>query len=170
MIDEKLKKFLLKEHGEYNFKKLVEYLESRTFDIKLNYLVRATGFTTIDSIYFDLDNLKKHNSKMIFYIILHEIGHYKRIQKYGSDWVIEMLSISNFDDYFKGIVDEEIFADRFSCYMFYKMNKIIYPWNETQQLNLTSRQEKYKPLANMLFGKINNNKQKYYDFVNQIIT
>jgi len=113
------------------------------------------AMATYHTIYLDVDRiLRDFENKMIAYIILHEMGHMKRINKMGKDHIIEMLSTTDFDEFISHIIYEEITADRYSSMVFKKLKGKVFPQEYTQQLHIPSRREDYKYVAEKLFGVI----------------
>jgi hypothetical protein len=169
MIDEKIIEYLKNLNGEYDFIKLIEYMQASGFCYKQESLRGPIAIATLTGVLVDLDNCDSYNDKMVYFIFLHETAHMKRITKLGKEKILSNLSITDFQEFIDHIFVEEILADRFACRMFYKFNKEIYPWYQTQMLNEPSKQEKYKPMANLYFNKIDNNEENYNELIKQFI-
>lgn len=170
MIDEEIKTFLLTRNSRYNFTKLLDFIASTGFtykSVKLQGL--SIGLTTIDTIYLDLDKIEIYGDKMTYFVILHETAHFKRINKYGSDWLINNLSKPRIGKLIKFIINEEIIADRYACLLFNKFNNEIFPWNQTQQLNLKERELQYIPMVRLYHNKIENDINKYNELISKFI-
>lgn len=160
------KNILLDKHGRNNYKALVSFIEDSNINIVNQHLNGAAGFAALNTIYLDFDLIDSHQQDdVLFHIILHEIGHYKRIQKMGKEKLFELLSLSDFEDFCAAVIKEEIFADRYGCAMFYHFNKAVYNRGYTQQLELKSRQNLYKEIAVHLFGVVENNEESYNKLV-----
>lgn len=137
-------------------------------DIKVVNLKQGVGgLCTYDRIFISR-NVSRYPS-LFLYVALHELVHYKRIQKIGIDVHLSLLSSENFDTLFQHVVTEEIIADRYASYMFYKLCGIM--CNEySQNLHRLDVQELYKPsIKDRLFGKINNNLDNYNKIVDSIV-
>jgi hypothetical protein len=110
------------------------------------------GFTTHEKIYINT-NCFRNGVEFFYYVALHELAHYKRINKIGSDFHINKLSSSDFKEFVNHIIQEEIIADRYACLMFYIVNGEEAPYS--QGLENSIIQEQYKPkIKDAMFGKI----------------
>ena len=169
MIDESIKKALAKLDGKLKFNNLLKFIEDTGITFKDRSMTGPLGIATLDCIYLDINKLKQYEDKFVFFVILHETAHFKRITKMGRAVMLKNLSLDDFDELLTHIFFEEILADRYACRMFYHFNRDIYPWWYTQQLNLPSKQLQYHPLARNYFGKIQNDEKKYYELIEQFI-
>jgi hypothetical protein len=170
MIDQKIIEFLKQKHGKYDFNKLIEFIQCTGFVYKARKINGAPiAIATINGIYVDVDKVDYYNDKLVYFIILHETCHMKRITKFGGDWMLHNLSLEDFEDFTKHIFIEEILADRYACLMFYNFNKVIYPWYQTQQLDQKHKQEDYAPMARLYFGEIQNDINKYNELIVKFI-
>jgi hypothetical protein len=169
MVDVTILEKLIERNGEYNFTKLVDYMLDTGFVYKDRKLKGPLAIATLNGVLLDMSVIDRYHDKLIYFILLHEIGHMKRIARMGKDLMLANLSIEDFDEFTAHIFEEEIFADRYACRLFYHFNKEIYPWYETQQLNLKYKQEQYGPMARMYYGKIQNNEEKYNEMINNFI-
>ena len=106
---------------------------------------------------------------MIAFIILHEIGHYKRAIRMGKDGVLKVLSDDDFDRFSDHIVGEEIVADRYACFVYYKLYNDIFPRNATQQLDIEMHRMNYKRTTRPLFGVIQNSEKNYEKLLSEYI-
>jgi len=154
MIDEEIKIALNEKHGDLNFKGLLEHMEASGIDFKANPLRGPLGIATYYCVYLDMAKIDYYHDKMLFFIILHEMGHYKRIANVGKDHIIKMLSLEDFEEFCQHVITEEIVADRYSAYCYYLLNKEVFPKGATQQLENKDRQRQYKSTAKHLFGQI----------------
>jgi hypothetical protein len=110
-----------------------------------------------------------HYPSLFLYVALHELAHYKRIQKMGFDLHLSLLSSENFDTLFEHVVTEEIIADRYASYMFFKLSGITCR-EYSQNLDRLDIQEFYKPsIKDRIFGKVNNNLDNYNKMVDSIV-
>lgn len=169
MIDNSIREILINLDGKYKFNNLLTFMEDSGITFYDRGLNNALGLTTLDGIYLDMNMMLHFGDRLMFFIILHEIAHYKRIMKYGGNWLIEKLSIADYETFLNGIYEEEIIADRYACLAFYRLNRDIYLWKYTQQLNLVENQEKYQDAANSYYGKIQNDEAKYRLLIEQFI-
>lgn len=169
MIDASIKKLLSKLDGKLKFNNLLKFIEDSGIVFKDRELKGPLGIATLDCVYLDINNLKRFNDRFVFFVLLHETAHFKRITKMGRAEMLNNLSLDDFDEFLSHIFFEEILADRYACRMFYHFNGDIYPWVQTQQLNLPSKQSEYYPMARNYFGKIQNDEKKYYELIEQFI-
>ena len=169
MVDSSIKVALAKLEGKLKFNDLIKFIDDTGITFKDRNLIGPLGIATLDCIYLDINKLNRYYDNFIYFVILHEIAHFKRITKIGRDEILKNLSSEDFDELLKHIFFEEILADRYACRMFYHFNRDIYPWSDTQQLNLPSKQLQYHPMARNYFGKIQNDEKKYYELIEQFI-
>jgi hypothetical protein len=169
MIDQKIIDSLKQRHGKYDFNKLIEFIQSTGFIYKARKINGPIAIASIDCVYIDVDKVDYFGDRLVYFIILHETCHMKRITKLGSEWMLRNLSFEDFDVFTKHIFIEEILADRYACRMFYEFNKVVYPWYQTQQLDQKRKQEEYAPMARLYFGKIQNDINKYNELIIKFI-
>lgn len=169
MIDENILEELSKKHGRYNFNDLIQFIQNTGFNYRAKRLRGPIAIATLDGILLDMSMIYRYSDKMLFFIILHETAHMKHISKKGKDVILKDLSNESFRGLCDHIFNEEICADRYACRMFYKLNNEIYPWHETQQLNLENRQLQYEKMVNAYYGKINNDEEKYNSLISSFI-
>ena len=161
-MDKAISRLLRKKNGELDFKSLLKFMKESGIKFKNRKLVKVYGIATYYAVYLDMDKLTSHfNNRMIWYIILHEIAHFKRIKKIGKDNVIKFLSSEDFDEFCNHIIGEEIIADRYACFVFYLFHKETFPREATQQLEKLSRNLEYRGFIRGLFGKIKNDEENY---------
>jgi hypothetical protein len=169
MVDVTILEKLIERNGEYNFTKLVDYMLDTGFVYQDRKLTGPLAIATLNGVLLDMSVINRYHDKLVYFILLHETAHMKRIGRMGKDLMLANLSIEDFDEFTAHIFEEEIFADRYACRLFYHFNKEIYPWYETQQLNLKYKQEQYGSMARMYYGKIQNNEEKYNEMINNFI-
>jgi hypothetical protein len=169
MVDVTILEKLIERNGEYNFTKLVDYMLDTGFVYQDKKLTGPLAIATLNGVLLDMSVINRYHDKLVYFILLHETAHMKRIARMGKDLMLANLSIEDFDEFTAHIFEEEIFADRYACRLFYHFNKEIYPWYETQQLNLKYKQEQYGSMARMYYGKIQNNEEKYNEMINNFI-
>jgi hypothetical protein len=163
--DDKLMKF--------NVYDLVLFMEKSDISYYMADLKGPLGLTTLDGVYIDLNEIMvrytSESSKILYFILLHETAHMKRIIKMGKHEVLKQLSNTDFDKLFDHIISEEIIADRYGSLLYYFLNKKIYPKHYTQQLDNIHIKEKYRNNAIVFLGQIQNDETSYYNFVNKFI-
>lgn len=81
--------------------------------------------SSIDTVYIDFDIIP--NDFMLYFVIIHETSHYKRIKKLGVEKILENLSSDNFDYFNNFLLGEEIICDRCASLLYYHFNKKIIP-------------------------------------------
>ena len=107
------------------------------------------GLTTLDCIYIDIYDILTRvsvgeiNLHKVFFILLHEIAHKKRIDKFGVEYHMNMLTTSDFKSFYEFIISEELFADRWASLVFYLINQKKFHISQTQQLHITPNKELY---------------------------
>ena len=172
MIDEKILKVLNDVDSTLNFKSLIEFMESTKINFIDNTIRGNYGIATYDAIYLNINLIDNRlDDKTMFFVILHEIAHYKRMQLIGKNGVIESFSNKDFDMFSEHIIFEEILADRYGSLVYYKLNKKLYPKNSTHCLDNPINQEKYKiGLKKTLFGVINNKEEEYDNLIKHMIS
>lgn len=169
MIDEEIKIKIANKHGVLNFNYLLEFMSSSGIKFINRRLKDTLGIATYYCIYLDMEKIDTYPNTLLFFIILHEMAHYKRINKMGKDIMLKNLSSDNFDEIFKHVINEEIFADRYACFIFNLFNKCEFPRSATQCLNELEKQIPYKETVMSIFGKIKNNEENYKNLVNSFL-
>ena len=167
MINEELKQIIKSKLYEYNVEGLISFIEDLDVNFYKADLIGPLAMATFDCVYLDLT--KVVNPKLMFFIILHEIAHVKRMKKLGREEILRNLSLENFDKFFEHVLQEEIIADRYACYVYQKLNKDIYPRVMTQQLDLEDNKFNYRQKARGFFGVIQNSEERYKKFVEKFI-
>ena len=161
MVDETIKIILREKKSELNFRVLLSFMEATGIEFRDRILRGPMGIATYYCIYLDMTKIITYHEKMLFFVILHEIAHFKRIAKVGREHVIRMLSIEEFKPFCDHIINEEIIADRYACYVYQCLNQDEFPRTATQELHLDYRQREYERTAQHLFGVIKNNEENY---------
>jgi hypothetical protein len=169
MVAQSIREKLQSLDGEYKFNDLLTFMEDSCITFIDRRLNGPMAIATLDGVIVDVLKLSHYHDRLIFFIFIHEIAHMKRLVKNGKGWFLGQLSIDNYQEFTSELFKEEILADRYACRMFYKFNEIIYPWNQTQQLNLPEKQKAYAPMADSYFGKINNNEETYRELIQSFI-
>jgi hypothetical protein len=171
LIDEEIIIFLidLNSKSDLNFIKLINFIKESNIPFFSNELVSAFGIATFYGIHLDIRLLKTISYDMVYFIILHEIGHYKRIIKKGKQYHLHCLSDNNIDNLYNHILIEEIIADKYGSLVFRLLNNINFQYEKTQQLNSIQNQFKFYPLAQSMCNIIQNDEEKYIKLVNDFI-
>ncbi len=169
MVAQTIREKLQKLDGEYKFNDLLTFMEESGITFIDRRLNGPAAIATLDGVIVDVFNFYRYPDKVIFFIFIHEIAHMKRLTKNGKGWFLGQLSIENYEEFTRELFREEVLADRYACRMFYKLNGMIYPWSQTQQLNLPEKQKAYAPLTDSYYGKINNNEETYRMLIQSFI-
>ena len=169
MIDQTIITELKERHGKYDFKTLISYMELSGFKFENKGLKGPVGLTTIDGVILDMSKLSTMTDRMLYYVVLHEMAHMKRIDKFGVETVLDFLSIEDFEEFHGYLVREEVLADRFASRMFFCFNSNVFQEYETQQLHLRYNQDKYQRVSRLFHDKVKNKKENYYDLLKLIV-
>ena len=173
MLSKKLKSVLTKNLSGCNVDGLICFMENNDVEYHIADLRGPLAMATFEGVFIDItrivDRLDINDGSLMYFIILHETGHMKRMKKLGKEEIIRNLSLGVFDDFFEHVIGEEIIADRYSCYVYQKLNKKEFPRYMTQELNLEHKKERYKQTAKGFFGRIQNDEKKYKELFNQFI-
>lgn len=169
MIDQTIIDKVQELNENLNFNKLLEFMSDTGITYKNKRLKGPLGIATYDCVYLDLNNILRYSPNFLYFIILHETAHHKRMIAMGKSKLIELLSISEFNSFVEHVIEEEMIADRYGRYMFYKFNKISFPIDATQKLHEPYMRERYKPVARSLFGVIQNNENKYDQLIESFL-
>jgi hypothetical protein len=173
MLKEVLKTALIKIIKKQNVDGLISFMENSGIEYHMADLRGPFAMATFEGVFIDLKKIMSKvlidDTRFIYFVILHETGHIKRMKKLGEKEILKKLSLSDFEEFFEDIVGEELIADRYGCYIYRKLNNETFPIHMTQQLNLEFHKNKYKDSTRKIFGRIQNNKKNYNDLVNQFI-
>jgi len=152
-----------------SMKIILDFMESTGIEFRDRDLRGALGIATFYCVYLDINTLLSNvTPQAIGHIILHEIGHYKRIAKLGKEKVISNLSISDFDLFSDSIIEEEIFADRYSCFVHYKLYGISTRCY-SQGLHIPKKRNEYKGRTLNLFNVIDNKEENYIKLLESFV-
>jgi hypothetical protein len=171
MIDESLKTALLEKHGTLDFKALVAFMESTGINYQNRRMRGPMGLATYHTVYVDLAVINQYPDNLLYFIILHETAHYKRIERMGGkDVVIKMLSIEDFEEFCQHVIGEEIVADRYACFVYQILTKFRFPREATQNLHMKHIQDRYKEKSAVhLFGVVKNNEDVYHQLLESFL-
>lgn len=164
MIDRSIREEIWNNSREFNSIGLLKLME----DSGANFVDRNTigiyGFATYHTVYLDLKRIKQFPPTFLFFVILHETAHFKRITKMGGkDGIIQLLSITDFDEFVDAVINEEVIADRYACYVFNVLNGRLLSREVTQNLHHEQARANYKNNnARFLFGVVKNDEETYH--------
>jgi hypothetical protein len=167
MLNEELKEKIRENLSGYNVESLISYMEEIDVPFYRADLMGPLAMATFEGVYLDFSRVL--NPQLMFFIILHETAHIKRMKKLGKQEILRNLSLDSFDGFFEHVLHEEQIADRYACYIYQKLNKDIYPSVMTQQLHLEENKIKYQQTARGFFGRIQNSEKKYKELFEQFI-
>ncbi len=95
-----IESFNINQHDNLNIDGLISFMENSEIDYYMADLNGPMGMATINGVYIDVNNILTKisfpigaNTMLLYFIILHETAHMKRIIKLGKDKVIENLSL-----------------------------------------------------------------------------
>ena len=170
-MDKRIAEHILKWHYEcdLDFIKLLSFINENKIPIADSKLINALGMATYYKIHLDIDHIEFQPHKLRYFIILHEIAHYKRLQKKGLDYHLSKLSSDNLKDVYEHIILEELIADRYAMKTFHTLIKEYYPYEETQRINDYGNKIKFMSSANALMGVLENNEDSYKKMINNHI-
>jgi hypothetical protein len=155
--------FLKKKLGELNYAALLTLIKDNNIDLIFAKILGGLGLTTPDKIYLDEGKLNCHRPDVVFFTILHEIFHYKRIKLLGNAFFVAQFSNENFDEFHQFVVNEENFADRYGRLIFFKFNKFPYPVEFTQMLHDEYYASRYKFITKQMFELFKTKGSDCYD-------
>lgn len=167
MLSEELKTTLLSRLKGFNTEPLIRLMDESDVSYHKTSLRGPLGMATFDAIHIDVDRIR--NDRMLYFIILHETSHYKRIQKFGVKKIIENLSDENFENFFQFLLNEELVSDRYGSLLFYKFNGQEYPKSLTQELTNEMNKNKFRHSARYFFGAVQNSEERYKKFMDSFI-
>lgn len=166
MLDEEFTSYLSSLNSDLNFKGLINHLNDSGITFKNNRLRNASGMTTFECIYIDIEALKwGFSDELVFFIFLHEMGHYKRILKYGKIHTLNNLSINDETSLYEYLMTEEDVADRYALHIYYKLNNKKTPSYIIEMLSSYGRKQQYRSGAKVLIGKVKNDEDNYINFM-----
>lgn len=166
MIDELFVNFLKEEtnqekHSQIDLGDILNLLEKENISVKTHNKGGFVGLSTFWGIYFNLNNLSRFPNAMKYFIILHEIGHMKRIRKRGQDDVLSSFSESDFDKFAESVINEEIIADRYALFVYRKLSGCFLSKDYTQKLDLPEYQKRYKSFLKPYHTNLDNSLESY---------
>lgn len=154
---------------DLDFRILLDIAEANEIEIEVTPVSGNYGVATPYGIYLSPELFTLEDYEEIYYIILHEIAHYLRIQKLGFDTHLKNLSVDNFPDFWTYILDEEKIADRWASYIFYKVNGRVLDINKTQNLSRQERKSRLLRDIYELFGRFDGTEESYKSLLKEFI-
>jgi hypothetical protein len=173
LIDVEFIKFLdgLKDESAapmVNFNELIELLERENIPVKAHNEGKFSGLATMYGLYFNLNHLVQNPNIIVYYIILHEIGHYKRFKKLGKSYILNSFSQDDFNKWANGVIDEEIIADKYAAFTYYKLTGKIIPEYCNQKLHLNYIRERYMCKLKETHVNVENDETKYKETLKKL--
>jgi hypothetical protein len=168
-MDKIVAEHILKWHHEsdLDFIKLLNFITENDLPIINSRLIKGLGIATYYSIHLDINRIETIPYRLRYFIILHEIAHYKRLYKKGLDYHLSRLSSKNVQDVYEHILLEELIADKYGMVMYYVLTKSYYPYEETQRIN--ENKFKFMDSVNDLISGLENNEDSYKTMINNHI-
>lgn len=159
-------KKLKEEDSTLNWDGLVELCNAVEMRV-VNFKVNVAGMSLQNSIYIDVDALKRLKPYEVYYMILHELGHNKRNKNADAERKLIEYRKYDFEIFFEFLINEEITADRYAKTMFYILNRAT--TNYGQYLHLESKKNEYRNKAMMMYKTLPDNVKDYHNYLLSII-
>lgn len=135
------------------------FLDSLDFEIKPIWMKYGIGFSN-DKLYIDLkkcywtDKKLGLNGDFTLMVLLHEIGHMKRLMADDKHLFKYIDIVINFEEYFETVLEEEEFAELFTEEKFEHFTGYPIPWAIKQNIPDVNS-ESYKYFMESVFIKKN---------------
>lgn len=170
-MDKIIAEYLVKWNYEcdLDFIKLLSFINDNDIPVVNSNLIGAIGMATYYRIHLDLVKLETQPHMLRYFIILHEIGHYKRLLKKGLSYHLHKLSDSNVNTLYSHILNEEIIADNYGMFTFKRLTGVDYPYEMTQRIKDFENKMKFMDTAYSLLGRLQNNEVSYKNMISQYI-
>lgn len=167
-MDVKVKRFLKKmgKKSHLNFKGLIKLIKNNNIPIKESGISGPAGIAFHNKILVDIIALDVEGDRMTYFTLLHEIGHYLRLQKIPKNYIIDLYKGKDFKLFFNDVVYEELFADKFANLMYYQLNKEsinFYQFRIGDDYGIGKYEDILRPLFDMV-----NSKKDYKKLVKQL--
>lgn len=153
--------------SDLDFITLLDFIDKNNIPVVDSRLINILGMATFYQIHLDIDYLEYQPYKLRYFIILHEIAHYKRLHKKGLDFHLTNLSNSNIDELYNHILLEETIADKYGMFVYRKLTDDIYPYEMTQCIN--ENKLKLMDTAKSFIGVLDNNEDSYKAMIQKYI-
>ena len=163
------------EKSDLNFEGLVQMIENCEIPC-YNAVLKGNinGMATLDGIYVNFFELvHRFDKDKLFFIILHEMAHFKRNSVYSKQEYVDMMSTHDSISYTNFVITEEIIADRYGAFVFYLLNKKVFPKDRTQQLDKESKRFIYSKRLSGTYDYIKDQIKTVEDYdtvLNQFVT
>ena len=166
------KEQLLKETegSDLNFDKLLQMIEDENIPM-FNAVLgnRMYGLATKDGIYVNiLEIVHRSGYDLLYFTILHEIAHYKRLLVYSKEELFNKILESDEATYINHTINEEVIADRYGRLIFRILNGEQFPINKTQELEEEDNKIKYSKRLVTGFKHMKSQCKSVEDFDNVI--
>lgn len=136
--------------------------EKHFVDAVTPYGVKAIAF--FDKVVVDTWQLEEMSCEKKLYVLLHELCHALRFDKVGKQNFLKKYITENIEELCDFVIYEEILADRYACFMFYRLTGNKFDWSRTQQLNLPENRKKYEGKVFSTMFKKFKNEEEYDDY------
>lgn len=121
----------------------------------------GAGVSVIGGIYINKHINMLLPNKLIYFVLLHELYHYKYINKIGGDKLLERLSNDDYDSLCDYIYKEENMANKYAYIMYYHLNKFRF------DNHIVVENKNVEKFANLIYRKINNKITNYNKLVEE---
>jgi hypothetical protein len=129
---------------------------------------RIYGIALWDKILFDSEQIKWLSEEKKLFFVLHELCHHLRFQKTNKEEFFRVFASDDLDELADSVIKEEIIADKYACFTFYKLTGNTFDKQFTQKLEQEENRLRYKDLVkNFMFKKFKN-EEDYIKYVNSI--
>ncbi len=173
MLKEELKNALTEIIKKQNVEGLISFMENSDIEYHMADLRGPLAMATFEGVFIDLKRIMSRawmdDTRLIYFVILHETAHIKRMKKLGKKEILRNLSLDVFEEFFEHVVGEELIADRYGSYVYQKLNNEIFPNHMTQALDIKINKDRYQQTARGFFGRIQNDEKKYKELFEQFI-
>lgn len=152
-----------------NFNGLFDLLKEKNIPLKfVEFKINAVGVATFDCIYININYI--HRIDIIYFVLLHEMAHFRRISKRGFQWYLDNFINNTLENFNELIINEEIIADRYADIIGGILNKGYSEFHSyNQKLTNQENVEKYKEVIEGLFNTIPDNYEDYVKFIHENI-
>lgn len=156
------------EGSELNFEGLLQLIDCENIPMFNAVLTQGiNGMATKKGVYVNiLEILHRQDDEKLFFVISHEIGHYKRMSHYTNQELLDKIIKNDYIDYVNYVMDEEIFADRYGRLVFRLLNSEDFPKDRTQQLEKESHRHVYSKRLEGTYLYIKDNLKTVEDYQN----
>ena len=146
------------DNSELNFNCLELLILDIDIQIK-DFICNASAISVDDKIFINSNINNKLNDEKFYFVILHELAHYKRNIKYNINEMLIKSSKGEFETFFDFLVNQEIFADRYARFCFYILNHV--KTNLSQNLDNENVKLDYKSHAEIIYNNLPDTNKEY---------